>query len=84
MTMNLLDAAPLVGEYEVIVAESADAADGTINSAKLHNGLVRTAEWTDGAAEHLMNLANYYGAFMLRNALALAVALQIEDGELDF
>lgn len=41
-------------------------------------------EWTPQAAETLARLANDYGAFMLRNALALAVALDKEDGNLGF
>ena len=32
----------------------------------------------------LVSLANDYGAFMLRNALALAVVLEKEDGEIGF
>ena len=46
--------------------------------------LVNKEEWSPRAAEHLCNLASGYGSFMLRNALALSLALQIEDGELGF
>ena len=42
------------------------------------------AEWTAEAAEHLLRLATAYGSFMLRNALAISLVLDIEDGELGF
>ena len=35
-------------------------------------------------ARAIVSLANDYGAFMLRNALALAVVLDKEDGDLGF
>ena len=38
------------------------------------------AGWTGAAAQHISNLARNYGSFALRNALALAIALDIEDG----
>ena len=37
-----------------------------------------------GALSHLLGLASAYGSFMLRNALAISLALGIEDGELGF
>jgi len=51
---------------------------------KLEEELSETAEWTREGARHLASLARSYGSFMLRNALALAVATDIEDGELGF
>ncbi len=50
----------------------------------LEDALTRGAEWTPEAAEHLVLLAKAYGSFMLRNALAISLALDIEDGELGF
>jgi len=44
--------------------------------------LPRLGDWTDSGAIHLVWLVRQYGVFMLRNALALAVAAGIEDGEL--
>ncbi len=41
-------------------------------------------EWTQEGASHVAALARNYGGFMLRNALALATALGIEDGSLGF
>jgi hypothetical protein len=83
MAIRESDAAPLIGEYETLVEESTPR-DGEIDWIKLHGKLVQTAEWTDAAASHLANLAQNYGSFMLRNALALAIAAQIEDGEFGF
>ncbi len=46
--------------------------------------LINQSEWSPTAAEHLMWLANKYGSFMLRNALAVSLTLGIEDGEFGF
>jgi hypothetical protein len=40
--------------------------------------------WTREGAEEVTRLAREYAGFMLRNALAIANALDIEDGELAF
>jgi hypothetical protein len=48
--------------------------------AKLHNKM----EWTQEGAAHITALARDSGAFVLRNALALALSLGIEDGELGY
>ena len=50
----------------------------------LEETLIREADWTPLAAYHLIQLANKYGTFMLRNALAISLALGIEDGDLRF
>jgi hypothetical protein len=54
--------------------------DWTRVEAKLHNEM----EWTQEGAAHVAALARDYGAFFLRNALALAISLGIEDGELGY
>ena len=41
-------------------------------------------DWTHQGAQAIISLANDYGTFMLRNALALAIALEQEDGDLGF
>jgi hypothetical protein len=46
--------------------------------------LIREGDWTQQAASHLLQLVNNYGSFMLRNALAIALALGIEDGDFGF
>jgi hypothetical protein len=73
------DVTTLVEEYRDLF-EGADAEA----SDSLEDALARGAEWTPEAAEHLLQLAIAYGSFMLRNALAIALALDIEDGELGF
>jgi hypothetical protein len=50
----------------------------------LEEALMYEAEWTAEAATHLLQLATEYGSFMLRNALAISLALDIEDGDLGF
>jgi hypothetical protein len=69
----------LADEYRCLIA----AAKGTSAEA-LIKALAKKADWTPQAAEHLLQLANDYGSFMLRNALALSLALNVEDGELGF
>lgn len=82
MNMRKLNAAPLVSEYVTLVKESAAESQGKIDWTMLQSELVRTAGWTDAAATHLVDLARKYGSFVLRNALALAVAADIDDGEM--
>ncbi len=43
--------------------------------------LVRNSEWSIRGSAALVMLARQYGTFVLANALALAEALEIEDGE---
>lgn len=67
----------LIEEYETIVAEvGMEATDDEIVSC-----LVRDAEWTEKGARAVLWLARTYGVFVLRNALALANAMEVEDGE---
>ena len=70
------DVSNLVEEYRDLF-EGADA-------DSLEDTLTWEAEWTPEAAEHLLQLATAYGSFMLRNALAISLALDIEDGEFGF
>ena len=71
----------LLSEYETLVAEASTPGAG-LNWERLRASLVATAEWSSPAAEHLITLSRNYGSFVLRNAYALAFALDIEDGEL--
>lgn len=41
-------------------------------------------DWTIEGAEEVTRLAREYGGFMLRNALAVAKVLGVEDGELGY
>lgn len=67
----------LTDEYRSLVGHLADATD----DAQLRETLVRVADWTDDGAQAVVMLAKRYGSFVLANALALAEALDIEDGE---
>jgi hypothetical protein len=82
MNVHELNAAPLFSEYENLVRESTADLKSEVDWTKLQTELVQTAEWTDSAASHLIDLARNYGSFVLRNALALAVASDIVDGEM--
>lgn len=67
----------LLAEYDTIIAEvGEDATDDQVVAA-----LVRDADWTEQGAREVLHLARQYGTSILRNALALASAMQIEDGE---
>ena len=50
------------------------------DEAGILGDLAVSADWSTSGARELMRLADLYGAFMLRNALALAVVLGKEDG----
>ena len=71
----------LLSEYETIVAEAGSPDSGQFWE-RLKGSLVTTSEWSNPAADHLITLARKYGSFVLRNACALALAADIEDGEL--
>ena len=69
----------LVGEYRALF----DGLD-RVETELLEQRLISDAEWSTQAAAHLLQLANDYGSFMLRNALAISLALRIEDGDMGF
>lgn len=69
----------LLAEYETIVFEAGGKEEPDWD--RLAASLVTTGDWTPSGAEYLVSLARNYGGFMLRNALALAAALGIDDGE---
>jgi hypothetical protein len=73
------DISSLVVEYSSLLRSASEDEPAAIERA-----LVADADWTPLAAQHLVRLAKDYGAFMLRNAAALATALGVEDGELGF
>jgi hypothetical protein len=69
-----------ISEYESLVASiGPDPSDEQLRAA-----LVEQAEWTEQGAAALAMLAKQYGTFVLANALALAEAMGIEDGEAGF
>jgi hypothetical protein len=74
--MNELMTDTLLAEYETIITDlGADATDDQIVRA-----LVERGDWTEQGAREVLQLARRYGTSILRNALALAAAMQIEDG----
>jgi hypothetical protein len=67
----------LLAEYETIITEfSAHPTDEDIVGA-----LVARGDWTKHGARAILMLARAYGTPILRNALALANAMGIEDGD---
>lgn len=64
-------------EYQEIVRSVGENADHSAIVASL----VTDAEWTKQGARTVLELSRQYGTSILRNALALAEALSIEDGE---
>ena len=77
----------LVDEYKTLVLEArtrrgCDRPEDP--DAGLREALCRSGDWTPNAAQSLTHLARKYGVFMLRNALALASAMEIDDGSLGF
>ena len=73
----------LINEYECYVKD-AKSDSNVIDQTALIQQLKDSGEWTTEASEELIALARRYGVFFLRNALAIAEAMEIEDGELGF
>ena len=75
----------LISEYQTILGngELKDAEGGYDESGILKE-LSVSADWSTSGASELLKLADKYGAFMLRNALAIAVVLGKEDGSEGF
>lgn len=73
----------LVSEYKSLLSENPSKTDqNSCHKEHIIKNLTKSADWTPRGASEILSLANNYGAFMLRNALALAVALGKEDGAL--
>lgn len=67
--------AGLVAEYEGLSSQ---------RTADIETALVTEHDWTQEAASELVQLATHKGSFLLRNALALAIAMGVEDGDQGF
>lgn len=66
----------LAAEYDVLFARlGEDASDDQIVAA-----LVSNSDWTEQGAREVLELARRYGTSILRNALALAASMGIEEG----
>ncbi len=71
----------LVGEYQVLAHEAGirgprDEIDWSLVARRLESD----CDWTARGASELVSLVQDYGSFVLRNAAALALVLEIEDG----
>jgi hypothetical protein len=71
----------LISEYQTLLGEKLlKNSQGQYDDSGMLKELSVSADWTVAGAHELLKLANNYGAFMLRNALAIAVVLGKEDG----
>ena len=74
-----------VSEYRPLLDPAWDKKDvGRVDTELLISQLTCEHDWTDRGARASVSLATEYGTFMLRNALALAIILDKEDGDLGF
>lgn len=64
-------------EYETLISELPQPASDDL----IVGTLIVNADWTKRGAEAILRLSQLYGSFVLLHALALANALDIEDGE---
>lgn len=71
-------------EYTSLVSASGHSRSKRLHEERLVRDLCSGHDWTESGARAIVSLAHDYGAFMLRNALALAIALKKEDGDLGF
>ena len=75
----------LISEYETVLGKrELKDAQGAYDESGIVKELSVSADWSITGAHELLRLADIYGAFMLRNALAIAVVLGKEDGSEGF
>lgn len=67
-------------EYRELIGRLGSGAD----DRQVISALVSESAWTESGALVVLQLAKDYGTSILRNALALAEAMDIEDGEAGF
>ena len=73
-----------VSEYRAFLgSKKGDSLEG-LDVDSLVRHLSVEHDWTEGGSRAIVFLARDYGIFMLRNALALALALDKQDGDLGF
>jgi len=79
------DVDSLISEYEIVLGKRFQKnREGEYDESGIVKVLSVSADWSVSGANELLRLANHYGAFMLRNALAIAVVLGKEDGSEGF
>jgi hypothetical protein len=75
----------LIDDYETLLTHTLlKNSRGEYNESEILKELVVSADWSLSAAREILRLVENYGAFMLRNALAIAVVLAKEDGSEGF
>ena len=75
----------LIVDYETLLTQKLlKNSRGEYNESEILKELVVSADWSLSAAREIVRLVENYGAFMLRNALAIAVVLAKEDGSEGF
>lgn len=72
----------VITEYRNVATIVATKNSGELSEEGLVGELASAHDWTEQGAQQFVALAQQYGSFILQNALALAIALEIEDGEL--
>jgi hypothetical protein len=73
--MNELLTDSLLAEYEALIAALGEHP----TDEQIVQSLVEQADWTERGAHSIVKLAREYGTAILRNALALADAMGVED-----
>ena len=73
-----------VSEYKTFSKTPGMKINERLDTEQLVLSLSKEHEWTNQGAQAIVYLAKEYGVFMLRNALALAIILEKEDGNLGF
>ena len=75
----------LIDDYETLLTQTLlKNSRGEYKESEILKELVVSADWSLSAAREILRLVENYGAFMLRNALAIAVVLAKEDGSEGF
>jgi hypothetical protein len=73
-----------IAEYEGLMRVGRSEDVTQFGDDQIAARLTASFGWTDRGADAIVGLVRDYGAFMLRNALALAIVLGEEDGRLGF
>ena len=74
----------LVDDYNLVLSALPSENGRKMPVEVLSAALQDSGDWTESGASEVVRLANEYGVFMLRNALALAIAMGKEDGDRGF
>jgi len=69
----------LISEYQSTVEHFSKH-----DNENLAQALTQDHDWSEEGARAIIDLANNYGSFMLKNALALSIVLGKEDGDLGY